>query len=76
MIKVIESVIEGDTIIPTHLFKQLRRTEANTFNIDKLEDRIRDITLNEREQDILAGVVRGNDKPGIISKAVDQSKSG
>lgn len=59
MIKVIESVIEGDTIIPTHLFKQLRRTEANTFNIDKLEDRIRDITLNEREQDILAGVAEG-----------------
>ncbi|MBT2573732.1 response regulator transcription factor [Bacillus sp. ISL-51] len=59
MIKVIECVIEGDTIIPTHLFKQLRRTEANMFNIDKLEDRIRDITLNEREQDILAGVAEG-----------------
>ncbi|MGN9864417.1 response regulator transcription factor [Bacillus swezeyi] len=59
MVKALESIIQGETIIPICLFKQLRRTEANTMLLDADEEDVRDITLNEREQEILAGVAEG-----------------
>jgi len=61
MVKAIECAIQGDTLIPTYLFKQLRRQETSVSEvlIEDTPEPLRDITLNEREQDILMGVAEG-----------------
>ncbi len=61
MVKAIECAIQGDTLIPTYLFKQLRRQEISISeqDIEDVPESLRDITLNEREQDILMGVAEG-----------------
>lgn len=70
IVQAIECAVRGETVIPTCLFKQLRRTEAFTVGIapEKVEETIRDITLNEREQDILAGVAEGMTNKELSSR--------
>ncbi|WP_046212737.1 response regulator transcription factor [Paenibacillus wulumuqiensis] len=61
MVRAIECAMHGDTLIPTYLFKQLRRKEVSTIEqpMEDAQEPLRDITLNEREQDILMGVAEG-----------------
>lgn len=58
IVRTIECVSRGEVIIPLDLFRELRRTQstARVIEDDKL---LSDITLNEREQQILIAVSKG-----------------
>ncbi|YCA44464.1 response regulator transcription factor [Bacillus sp. JZ8] len=57
----IQLALQGETVISTELFRQLRRTEVSSAQGTEpiKEPLIRDLTLNEREQYILSGVAEG-----------------
>jgi two-component system competent response regulator ComA len=57
VINTIECVVRGETVLPTQLVKQLRRTEPKAELITK--QGLRDITLKEREQKIILSISEG-----------------
>ncbi|MYL29106.1 response regulator [Halobacillus halophilus] len=58
LVTAIKAALRDEVIIPLHLFKQLRRTEASTAEtIESAENK--GISLNEKEQSILKEVASG-----------------
>ncbi|MFC0523604.1 response regulator [Pontibacillus salicampi] len=57
VVNAVECALRGETVIPTKLFKQLRRTEASAL-LETCEG-MRDITLTEREQMVLLSISEG-----------------
>ncbi|WP_416150013.1 response regulator [Salipaludibacillus sp. HK11] len=72
-VNTIECVVRGETVIPTVLFKQLRRTEPKV----KLNTRsgLRDITLSEKEQRIILSISDGLTNHEIAEKLLVSQRS-
>ncbi|GGC93197.1 DNA-binding response regulator [Thalassobacillus devorans] len=67
LITVIRCALRDEVVIPLHLFKQLRRTEACPSNqIDSPV--VTDISLNEKEQSILQEIAAGLTNREIAQK--------
>ncbi|GKU76400.1 response regulator transcription factor [Paenibacillus sp. L3-i20] len=65
--------LRGETVIPTNLFQQLRRSEARPQLGMKSE--LKDITLNEREQLILVSIAEGLTNREIAEKLLYSQRS-
>ncbi|WP_082233662.1 response regulator transcription factor [Halobacillus massiliensis] len=57
LLNVIRCALRDEVVLPLHLFKQLRRTEASISETSKVEGS--GISLNEKEQSILKEVASG-----------------
>lgn len=57
IISLIKSVVDGYTILPLDLYKQLRRTEPNDELI--VNDDSNNIILSPREEEVLIGISKG-----------------
>ncbi|MFE4712815.1 response regulator [Paenibacillus sp. NPDC056722] len=69
----IQCVLRGETVIPTSLFRRLRRLETKSSMSAGLEPT--DVTLNEREQAILAAVAEGMTNREIAEKFLYSQRS-
>ncbi|WP_173915907.1 response regulator transcription factor [Halobacillus sp. Marseille-Q1614] len=57
LVNVIRCALRDEVVLPLHLFKQLRRSEASVGETSKMEGN--SISLNEKEQSILKEVASG-----------------
>lgn len=69
----IQCALRGETLIPTSLFRQLRRAEAKTTMESRVK--LKDITLNEKEQSILLAVSEGLTNREIAEKLLFSQRS-
>ncbi|MBT2289863.1 response regulator transcription factor [Paenibacillus albidus] len=69
----IQCVLRGETVIPISVFKRLRRLETKPNMGSSTE--VTDITLNEREQAILAAVAEGMTNREIAEKLLYSQRS-
>ncbi|MDR0268523.1 response regulator transcription factor [Paenibacillus sp.] len=67
LLNAIRCALRGEAVIPVSLFRQLRRSEVrlSSFRSDKTMD---DISINEREQEILQEVAGGSSNKDIASR--------
>ncbi len=75
IINTIECVLRGETIIPLDLFWQLRRSTYKYEPANTKDQSLRDITLSEREQDILLAVSKGYTNREISDRLLISQRS-
>lgn len=67
LLNAIRCVLRDEAIIPVSLLRQLRRRDIR-LNESKEEKMLEEVSINEREQEILQEVSNGNSNKDIASK--------
>lgn len=67
IVRTIEGVLRGEAVIPLELFRELRRTQC-TSSMMEGDEIINEITLSEREQQILQAIANG-----LTNKEISQA---
>ncbi|NUU59126.1 response regulator [Paenibacillus agri] len=67
LLNAIRCVLRGEAVIPVSLLRQLRRREIR-LNEAREEKALSEVSINEREQEILQEVANGNSNKDIAAK--------